>query len=112
MLVELKKRLCARNEKCNYTVIQIRNKFKKIVAECKKASLIMKTASGVKGFQEEKNYGTWFNQLFALVKPRESCQPEQAIEPGEQSLGSSSDKSESSADPTQHKISLFLLKKL
>ena len=61
----------------------------------------MKTASGVKRFQEEKTYGTWFNQLFALVKTRESCQPEQAIEPREQSLGSSSDKSESSADPTQ-----------
>ena len=66
------------------TVIKIRNKFKKIVAECKKASLIMRTASGVKR-------GAWFNQLSALVKTTESCQPEQAIEPGEHSLGSSSD---------------------
>ena len=51
VLIELMKRLSARNEKCNYTVIQIRNKFKKIVAECKKTSLIMKTASDVKRFQ-------------------------------------------------------------
>ena len=48
----------------------------------------MKTASGIKRFQEEKNYGAWFNQLFELVKTRESCQPEQAIEPGEQSSDS------------------------
>ena len=73
------------------TVIKIRNKVKKIVAECKKASLIMRTASGVKRFTEERNYGAWFTQLSALVKTTESCQPEQAIVPGEQSLGSSSD---------------------
>eukprot|EP00794_Sanderia_malayensis_P006289 gene6289-7011_t len=89
VLKELKKRLSARNEECNYTVIQLRNKFKKTVSECKKAALVMKTASGIKRFQEEKNYGAWFNQLFALVKTRESCQPDQAIEPGEQSLNSS-----------------------
>ena len=35
------------------------------------------------------------------MNTRENCQPEQAIAPGEQSLGSSSDKSESPADPTQ-----------
>ncbi len=41
----------------------------------------MKTASGIKRFQEERNYGAWFNELFALVKTRDSCQREQAIEP-------------------------------
>ena len=34
--IELKKYLSARNEKCNYTVIPIRNKFNKIVKECKR----------------------------------------------------------------------------
>ncbi len=68
-------------------------------AECKKAALVMKTASGIKRFQEEKNYGAWFGQLFALVKTRESCQPEQAIEPGEQSFNSSA--TENSVESTQ-----------
>ena len=66
-----------------------------------KASLIKKTDSGCKNFQEEKNYGAWFNQLLVLVKIRESCQPEQAIEPGQQSLGSLAEKSERSADAAQ-----------
>ncbi|XP_065060341.1 uncharacterized protein LOC135687663 [Rhopilema esculentum] len=91
ILKELKKRVHARNENCNYTVIQLRNKFKKVVGECKKAALVMKTASGIKRFQEEKNYGVWFNQLLELVKTRESCQPEQAIEPSERSFDSTSE---------------------
>eukprot|EP00112_Aurelia_sp_Birch-Aquarium-sp1_P026107 Seg9047.2 transcript_id=Seg9047.2/GoldUCD/mRNA.D3Y31 product="hypothetical protein" protein_id=Seg9047.2/GoldUCD/D3Y31 len=41
----------------------------------------MKTATGIKRLQDEKGYGPWFDQLFALVKIRDSCQPEQAIEP-------------------------------
>ncbi|XP_065053396.1 uncharacterized protein LOC135682438 [Rhopilema esculentum] len=91
ILKELKKRVHARNENCNYTVIQLRNKFKKVVGECKKAAFVMKTASGIKRFQEEKNYGVWFNQLLELVKTRESCQPEQAIEPSERSFDSTSE---------------------
>eukprot|EP00794_Sanderia_malayensis_P001209 gene1209-585_t len=81
VLKELKCRALARNESVNFTVVQLRNKLKKVVAECKKAALVMKTASGIKRFQEEINYGPWFNQLFELVKTRDSCQPEQAIEP-------------------------------
>ena len=41
----------------------------------------MKTASGIARFQEERGYGIWFSSLFALVKTRDSCQPDQAIEP-------------------------------
>ena len=41
----------------------------------------LKTATGIKRFQEDKGYGSWFNQLFQLVKCRDSCQPDQAIEP-------------------------------
>ena len=41
----------------------------------------MKTGSGIKRLQEERGYGAWFHQLFSLVKTRDSCQPEQAIEP-------------------------------
>ncbi len=81
VLNELKKRAESRGKEVPFTVIQLRTKFKKVVAECKKAALVMKTATGIKRFQEEHGYGSWFNQLFALVKTRDSCQPEQAIEP-------------------------------
>lgn len=73
--------LKTRNESVPFSAVQLRNKFKKATAECKKVALTIKTASGIKRFQDEKNYGQWFNQLFALVKTRDSCQPEQAIEP-------------------------------
>ena len=73
--------LKTRNESVPFSAVQLRNKFKKAIAECKKVALTIKAASGIKHFQDEKNYGQWFNQLFALVKTRDSCQPEQAIEP-------------------------------
>ena len=81
VLIELKCRAAVRNEECTFTAIQLRTKFKKSVAECKKAAMMMKTSSGIKRFQDERGYGLWFNQLFSLVKTRDSCQPEQAIEP-------------------------------
>ena len=49
--------------------------------ECKKAALTMTTGTGIKRLQDSKGYGKWFNQLFQLVKSRDSCQPEQAVEP-------------------------------
>ena len=70
VLNELKKRAERRDEEVQFSAVQLRTKFKKLVAECKKAALLMKTA--------------WFNHLFALVKTRDSCQPEQAIEPSSQ----------------------------
>ena len=41
----------------------------------------MKNASGIKRFQENRGLGDWFKALFPLVKSRDSCQPDQAIEP-------------------------------
>lgn len=82
ILKEIEKRAVERNETVPFTAVQLRTKFKKLVAECKKAALTIKTATGIKRFQDEKGFGQWFNQLFALVKTRDSCQPDQAIEPG------------------------------
>lgn len=81
ILNELKIRCSARGEKIEFNVSQLRNKFKKCVSDCKKAALIIKTATGVQRFQEEKGYGVWFNQLFALIRTRDSCKPEKATEP-------------------------------
>lgn len=50
-------------------------------SECKRAVLTIKTGTGIKRFQEDKGYGAWFHKLYDIVKTRDSCQPEQAIEP-------------------------------
>ena len=81
ILKELKARGSKRGEHVPFTAVQLRTKFKKSVSECKKVALTVKTATGIKRLQEEKGYGAWFNQLYALVKTRDSCQPWQAIEP-------------------------------
>ena len=61
VLAELKSRAGERNEEWPFTAIQLRTKFKKSVAECKKAAMTMKTSSGIKRFQDERGYGQWFN---------------------------------------------------
>ena len=77
----LKERAAKRGELIQFTVPQLRNKFKKCVSECKQAALTLKTATGIKRFQEERGFGNWFNALFGLVKSRDSCKPELALEP-------------------------------
>ena len=61
ILSELKKRSTERGEEITFSPEQLRTKFKKCVGECKKAALTIKTATGIKRFQDEKNYGSWFN---------------------------------------------------
>ena len=78
---ELEKRSSERGETMDFSVNQLRNKFKKCVGDCKKVALTIKTATGIKKIQREKGYGAWFDQLFALIKTRDSCKPENATEP-------------------------------
>ena len=42
----------------------------------------MKTFTGIKRINEEKHFGSWFSQLFELVKAMNSCLPEMAIGTG------------------------------
>ena len=81
LLKDIQERFEARGDDVVFTVEQVRNKLKKLISECKKVALTIKTATGVDRFQEKKNYGPWFPVLFALVKTRDSCQPERAVEP-------------------------------
>ena len=53
ILKMLKARCAERNEECTFTVGQIQSKFKKLVSECKKLALTIKTASGVQNFIRE-----------------------------------------------------------
>lgn len=79
-----------------FTVGQMRNKFKWCVGMCKKVALTIQTATGIKRFIEEKGFGKWFDALFPLIRSRDSCQPEQAIEP------STSTSSSASSTPVSH----------
>ena len=90
VLDDLKTRADARGEEVSSSIIQLRNKFKKLVGECRKAALTIKCASGIRRFQDERSYGKLFDQLFGLVKTRDSRQPEQAIEPSAIALSVSS----------------------
>ena len=63
-----------------FSVHQPRNKFKKCISESKKIALTVKTSTGVKRVQDEKQLGVWFNQLFPLVQTRDSCNPDMAVE--------------------------------
>ena len=64
-----------------FNVKQMRTKFKWCVSTCKKISMTIRTATGIKRIQDEKGFGKWFDLLYPLIKSRDSCQPEQAIEP-------------------------------
>lgn len=102
ILTELKKRASVRGKEFKFTVKQLRTKFKKCVSDCKQAALTIKTATGIKRFQEDRGLGNWFKTLFAVVKTRDSCQPDQALEPSclEQScISEKSPYSETLADP-------------
>ena len=85
-----------------FTVPQMRTKFKWCVATCKKISLTVSTKSGIKRIQDDKGYGPWFNLLYPLIKSRDSCQPEQAIEPDSlnDSISGSEESSSLSREPT------------
>ena len=50
----------------------------------------IKAASGITQFQKYKEYDTWFNKLFNVMKSTASFQPEQSVKPDSQSSGSSS----------------------
>ena len=81
VITELKKRFEERDEEFTYNVPQTRSKFKRCVSICRKAALTIKTASGIKRFPEEKEFGPWFQKLYKVVCTMYNCQPEQPIEP-------------------------------
>ena len=43
--------------------------------------MTVQTATGIPKFRDDKRLDSWFNQLYPVVKSRESCQPEHGLEP-------------------------------
>ena len=70
----MKERCDARGEKYNFN-------FKRCVGECSKASLTIKTTSGIKSFEENKQHGSWFSKSLPLIRSMDSAQIVQSIEP-------------------------------
>ncbi len=79
IIKEVHDRSTERGESFGFSTTQVRNKFKKLISECKKVALTTSTASGIKRFQDK--FGKWFELLYPVVKQRESCDPDQSIEP-------------------------------
>ena len=82
VITELKERYQSRGVSFDFTVNQTPQKLRRCVGMCRNAALKIKTASGIKRFQEDKDFGMWFPHLLAVVQLMDNCQPEQAIEPG------------------------------
>ena len=76
----------------------MRTKFKRCVSDCKQAALTIRTATGIKRFQEDRGLGNWFKPLFTVAQTRDSSQPDQAIEPSSLEQSTSSENSSKSAD--------------
>ena len=107
ILKEVKARASARGEHFDFSANQLRSKFKKCVSLCKQAALTQKSATGIKRFQEDQGLGTWFTTLFEVVKTRESCQPNLALEPSASS--SPNDLSVEISDNSVKEKELFVL---
>ena len=98
ILTQLKKRASARGKEFQFSVNQLRTKFKKSVSGCKQAALTIRTATGIKRSQEDRGPANWFKPLFEVVQTRDSCQPDQAIEAPSLEQSTSSETSTKSAD--------------
>lgn len=101
ILEELKARVSSRGDMIMFTVPQLRSKFKRCVSFCKQAALTQRTATGIKRFQEDHGFGNWFHALFEVVKTRDSCQPEKALEPSTSNSARSSPTSDVLAEEGQ-----------
>ena len=98
VIQELKERCKECNAEFTYDIKQTRDKFKRCVTACREAALKIKTESGIVRFQDGKDYGSWFNKLFGVVKSMDNCQPEQSIEPDVMMTMSTDDTHESIDD--------------
>ena len=82
VIEELKERCSERGEELPFNVEQTRQKFKRCINICRDAVMKVKTSSGIKHLQQDKEIGSWFGKLLPILSSMDICQPQQAIEPG------------------------------
>ena len=78
---EIQERCTERGKEFPYEVKQTWQKFCRCVQACWATALIIKTTSGIKRFQESKDYGQSFDKLMQYISTMDSCQREQATQP-------------------------------
>ena len=82
VIEELKERCSKKGKDFPFCVAQTRQKFKRCINICRDAVMKVKTSSGIKRFQEDKELGSWFGKLLPIISSMDNFQPQQAIEPG------------------------------
>ena len=89
-----------RGEEIPFNVAQTRQKFKRCINICRDAVMKVKTSSGIKRFQEDKELGSWFGKLLPNISSMDNCQPKQAIESGRKAPETNSE--EASPEESHH----------
>ena len=69
---EIQERCTERGEEFPYDVNQTRQKFCRCIQACRADTIKTKTTSGIKPFQESKDYGQWFNKLMQYISTMDS----------------------------------------
>ena len=77
---EMNERAAADGRKNKITHSQVRNKFKKLVWQCKSISLTWWIAHKISCYHVEKSCGKWLVILFQLVGSGESAEPLNIVE--------------------------------
>ena len=65
---DLQERLNARGKELQFTVAQIRSELKKLIGECKKVALTVKTATGIDDSKSKRITGRGFLYCFLSFK--------------------------------------------
>ena len=81
VIEELKERCSERRKEFPVKVERTRQKFKRCINICIDAVMKVKTPSGIKHFQQDKEIGSCFGKLLP-ISSMDICQHQQAIEPG------------------------------
>ena len=73
IIAEMKQTCANRGEEFQYDINQTRSRFKRCVRFCRKAALTTKMSSGIKRFQEEREFGPLFQKLYEVVYIMANC---------------------------------------
>ena len=82
VIEELKERCSKKGKDFPFYVAQTRQKLKRCINICRDVVMKVKTSSGIKRFQEDKELESWFGKLLPIISSMDNFQPQQAIEPG------------------------------
>ena len=66
-----------------FDIKQMRTKFKWCVSTCKRMSMTICHATGIKRIQDKKGFEKWFDLLYPLIKLFDSFQPDNTSGTGE-----------------------------